>query len=78
MKRYVFNILLWLDIGINTLIFAGSPYETVSSRVGKRREDGDRWACWLCRQFDKIDQRHCDKSRVPDIGANAPNWWKGK
>lgn len=77
MKRWLLNLLIWLDIGCNVLIFAGSPYETISSRVGKRREKGDGWACRLCALLDKIDARHCDKTRVPDIGENAPNWWKG-
>ena len=78
MKRYLLNILILFDIGVNVVLFAGSPYETISSRVGKRREDGDKWACWLCRLMDKFDTRHCEKSLTPDIGVNAPNWWKFK
>ena len=76
MKRYIFNILIWIDIGVNAIIFAGSPYETVSSRVGKRRDFGETWACWICGILDKIDPRHCDKSKVPDVGTNSVNWWK--
>ena len=76
MKTYLRNVLIWVDIGINVLIFAGSPYETVSSRAGKRRDKGDRWACVFCKILDMIDERHCTKSLVPDIGQNAPNWWK--
>lgn len=78
MKRYFLNILIFFDIGLNVVLFGGSPYETISSRVGKRRDDGDKWACKLCKLLDKIDPRHCEKSRVPDIGQNAPNWWKFK
>lgn len=74
--RYLVNILLWFDIGLNVLLFGGSPYETISSRVGKRRDKGDRWACLFCRLLDRIDPRHCAKSEVPDVGENAPNFWK--
>lgn len=77
-KRYLINILLWIDIGCNVWLFAGSPYETISSRAGKRRDKGDRWACVLCRFLDRFDTRHCDKSEVPDIGQNSPNFWKIK
>ena len=76
MIRYLLNILIWLDIGVNVLLAAGSPYETLSSRVGKRRDKGDGWACIFCRALDWIDRRHCAKNEVPDIGENAPNWWK--
>lgn len=76
MKRYLFNILIWIDIGLNVLVFAGSPYETISSRVGKRRDQGDKWACVFCSWLDWFDERHCAKSKVPDIGENAPNYWK--
>ena len=78
MKRYFWNLLIWFDIGVNVWLFAGSPYETISSRVGKRRDQGDKWACTFCKWLDKFDKRHCESSLVPDIGENAPNWWKFK
>lgn len=80
MKRYLLNLVTWFDIGINVLLLGGSPYETLSSRVQKRVEKGDKWAveyaapfiCWL---FN--DKDHCKNSRIPDdIIKNAPNWWK--
>lgn len=81
MKRYLLNIIIWfVDIGFNVLFLAGSPYETISSRVQKRIEKGDKWAvkyagpfiCWLFR-----NPNHCIDARIPDsIITNAPNWWK--
>ena len=81
MKRYFINIIIWFfDIGCNVLFLAGSPYETISSRVQKRVERGDYWAvhwaapfiCWLMR-----DPNHCINARIPDsIITNAPNWWR--
>lgn len=74
--RYLLNILIWFDIGFNVLIFAGSPYETISSRVGKRRDKGERWACVLCKLLDRINKQHCATSQVNDYGKTAENWWK--
>ncbi|MEW6314152.1 MAG: hypothetical protein AB1513_08960 [Pseudomonadota bacterium] len=78
MGRYLLNIIIWLDIGINVLLFSGSPYETLSSRIGRRAEKGERWACVLCKLLGKIfrDPRHCWTARVDDYGTTAPNWWK--
>jgi len=73
---YIKNILLWVDIGLNVLICGGSPYESLSSRIGKRASRGDRWACVLCRLLDKIDKRHCETTQVPDYGKTLSNWWK--
>jgi hypothetical protein len=75
-KRYLLNLLIWLDIGLNVLVFAGSPYETISSRVGKRRDKGEHWACVFCRVLDWLDPQHCDTARVDDYGKAAANWWK--
>lgn len=77
-KVYILNILLWLDIGINVLLFGGSPYETISSRVGKQQANGAKWACIFCKLLDKLDTRHCENSQVPDYGKTLPNWWKLK
>lgn len=75
MIRYLLNILIWLDIGFNVLLFSGSPYETISSRIGRRAEKGERWACVLCGLIGKLDARHCEKSRVEDYGKTQA-WWK--
>jgi hypothetical protein len=41
-KTYFINILLWIDIGFNVFVMAGSPYETISSRVGKNAKKGKK------------------------------------
>ena len=40
--RYGWNILIWVDQGLNTFLFLGDPDETVSSHIGrvKRRHGG--------------------------------------
>ena len=76
MKKYILNILIWLDIGLNVFIFSGSPYETISSRVGKRAVKGERWACIFCKILDKLLGRmHCKISEVSDYDKTF-NWWK--
>lgn len=63
--RYLFNILVWLDQGLNTLL-AGNPDETLSSRAHKAmlkaERTGKRWGCILCALLDKIDPGHCAKA----------------
>lgn len=76
MKEYILNILIWLDVGINTLFLGGSPYETLSSRIGKRADKGEIWACVLCRFLDRLDTRHCIKTQTDDRSKTLPNWWK--
>ena len=70
-KRYLLNILLWLDIGANVLLFGGSPYETLSSRAGKQADKGVPWACKFCAVLAKIlGKQHCQNSEVPDYKDN--------
>jgi hypothetical protein len=80
MKRYLLNIIIWLlDIGTNVIVFAGSPYETISSRIQKRVEHGDKWAIKASYMIGVIfrNPNHCIQSRIPDgIIKNGPNWWK--
>jgi hypothetical protein len=76
MKKYLTNVLLWIDIGTNVLLFGGSPYETLSSRVGKQAEHKVQWACLVCRYLDRIlNPEHCKKSEVPDYDKSF-QWWK--
>lgn len=73
-KRYLWNILIWLDQGLNTLT-GGDPDETVSSRVGKYIRDGRN--CVLCKALcwflNLIDKNHCAKNIEEDEGKNALN-----
>ena len=40
----------------------GSEDETISSRAGRARRDGRRWAIILCRILDWLDPGHCERS----------------
>lgn len=42
--------------------FGGSEDETISSRAGRARRQGKRWACVLCRLLDALDPGHCERS----------------
>jgi len=35
--KYLLNILIWADQGINVILFFGDPDETVSSMLGKTK-----------------------------------------
>ena len=37
--RYFFNILVLIDIAINVVLFLGSPYETISERCWRHRDN---------------------------------------
>jgi len=73
MKRYFFNILIWLDQGSNAVL-GGDPDETLSSRFGKAKDRCRvcRWACWL---LDRLNPDHCAKSLEPDQGDRAVWRW---
>ena len=42
--------------------FGGNPDETISSRAGRKKKDGEKWACLLCRFLDAFEKDHCDRS----------------
>jgi hypothetical protein len=42
--------------------FGGNEDETISSRAGRARRKGRRWACLLCRLLDALDKDHCERS----------------
>jgi hypothetical protein len=68
-KRYILNILIWLDIGLNVLLWAGSPHETISSHAGKAADAGNPVACRFCALLAAIlGPQHCQNSEVPDFG----------
>lgn len=45
--KYFINIIIWVDVGCNVILFAGSPKETISSRVG-RNTSLEGWRGHLC------------------------------
>jgi hypothetical protein len=68
-KRYVLNILIWVDVGVNVIALAGSPHETISSRAGKLADAGNPYACKFCAFLAAIlGPQHCQNSEVPDFG----------
>lgn len=74
-KRYLFNILLWLDLGANTLL-GGDPQETLSSRFAKAAEAGRTWAKLACRILGWIDKGHFRKALDPQEGDLAIWRWQ--
>ena len=71
-KKYLWNILIWIDQGFNVVFLAGDPDETISSRMGKLVRSGKCPFCyWICTHFlHKIDPNHCKKSIEEDEGEN--------
>jgi len=65
--RYLWNILLWVDQGINTFL-GGDPRETLSSRFGKKRQES-KVARIFCDTLNKIDKNHCDKNIDNSVGS---------
>lgn len=69
-SRYLWNVLIWLDQGLNVLL-GGDPDETLSSRMGKAvREDRCVLCKGLCWLLHLIDKNHCAKSIEEDEGKN--------
>ena len=77
MKQYLFNILIWIDQGLNT-ITGGDPDETVSSRLGKshRGDFGQTiflitllpWFIVNCLFYVFDGWGHCEQSIEEDEG----------
>lgn len=67
LKAYFWNILVWLDQGINVIFLLGDPDETVSSRCAKLR-DKNKVCYYFCKFLDWIDKDHSDKSLEEDEG----------
>ena len=60
-KRYLINILIAADQGINALA-GGNPDETISSRAAKAQLNNKRWGCVLCKLLNYLDKDHCIKN----------------
>lgn len=78
MKQYVLNNLIAMDVGINT-IFAGSPYETISSRMWRKRET--RFGRVMVKIIDAIfsllgQDNHCKESVLPAYSYINNEIWK--
>jgi hypothetical protein len=66
-KRYIWNLLISIDQLANSIL-GGDPDETISSRMGKRARQGDKFGIMLCRLLDIFDKGHCKKSIEKDEG----------
>lgn len=69
--RYVRNIAVWLDQGLNVVFLGGDPDETISSVAAKARNAGRRWGCVLCKLLDRLDPDHCTRYLEADEGKHA-------
>lgn len=78
-KRYLWNVLISIDQLINTVLLAGAPDETISSRMGKHVAKKDCPACnLLCWLLNLIDKNHCQKSIELDEGLDKEDgFYKG-
>jgi len=57
-RKYLWNLLIAVDQFANTVTL-GDPDETISSRAGKAKAEGKRWARVLCWGLNFIDPGHC-------------------
>ena len=80
MSRYFWNILIWIDQGVNVLLAPllniifkpakfGDPDETLSSVFGKYSGQCV-WCHRICKALHWIDKDHCKKSIENDEGNN--------
>lgn len=75
------NAALILDKCLNTLLL-GDPNETLSARIARCREQGERWATIVCsvltfvfNLIPSIKRDHCTWSLEPgSIGAEVWDW----
>ena len=60
-SQRAWHILIAFD-QLGNATSGGSEDETISSRAGRKRKDGRKWACLLCRFLDWFDNNHCENS----------------
>ncbi len=71
-KQYGMNLLIWLDLGLNTVL-GGDPQETLSSRLGKAAKKGNRLAYYACRCLHWFDKEHC-KGAIDKYEGDKSIW----
>lgn len=76
-KKYLVNILISIDQFFNTIL-GGDPDETISSRLGKCKEKGNRFCILTCKLLTKAFSRfgietkeHCIEAIEVDEGSDA-------
>ena len=74
---YFRRLFVALDQLLNVILL-GDEDETISSRIGKDKARGRKFACVLCRILDWIDPNHCDKAIERDRGKRPGQYdWPG-
>lgn len=68
--RYLKNILIALDQFMNALC-GGDPDETISSRIGKRRDAAEKFWAWVVDKLFFWQKEHTKHSIEPDEGRNS-------
>ena len=74
-RQLVLNGLLAADRAANALLL-GDPNETISQRLGRAENAGNRVAWALCRVLNVINRDHCQWSLQPgpSIGRQLWDW----
>jgi hypothetical protein len=68
--KYIWNIIIWLDQGLNTLR-GGDPDETLSSAAGKYAREGRGWIpCHFCKFLNLFQKDHCLRSIEEEEGKD--------
>jgi len=67
---YFFNILRWLDCGLNCIVLLGSYNETLSTRAARARQNHQRWGCAVCDFLDALMPGHCDRALQDYVGED--------
>lgn len=68
MQKYVKNVLIWLDQGVNVILFLGYPDETLSARAYRHYLDGT--TPYLKTIIDTLfwfDKNHCKESYESEV-----------
>jgi hypothetical protein len=62
MRRWLWNLLVWLDEGVNVVLLRGNAHETISQRAAWAKQAGKDWGCVLCRFLDWVRPNHCENA----------------
>lgn len=78
-EQYLINLAYLADIGLNVVLLAGDPRETLSSRIAKRALDGRVASRLMCRFLGWLDDDdHCLRAIHPEYGSRQvwQNPWR--
>lgn len=77
MKRYLWNILIAVD-QLGNAFLNGSPDETISSRLGKKKiMNKEKWYHrFISKILNRIDKRHVEEAIELDEGKNIDEYIK--